>query len=86
VIRYVAKERTKDDTHGRNSSGCHRPFRHLALGDRRASVVREYLASLGVGSARVKTVSYGKERPFCSEENEHCWQENRQGHLVITAK
>jgi len=59
---------------------------NLALGDRRASVVREYLASLGVGPSRVRTVSYGKERPFCSEENEGCWQENRQGHLVITAK
>jgi peptidoglycan-associated lipoprotein len=59
---------------------------NFALGDRRASVVREYLASLGVGPSRVKTVSFGKERPLCSEENETCWQENRQGHLVITAK
>lgn len=59
---------------------------NLALGDRRASVVREYLASLGVGPTRVKTVSYGKERPLCAEETESCWQQNRQGHLVITAK
>lgn len=59
---------------------------NLALGDRRANVVREYLASLGVGPNRVKTISYGKERPLCTEETEGCWQQNRQGHLVITAK
>jgi peptidoglycan-associated lipoprotein len=59
---------------------------NLALGDRRASVVREYLASLGVGPSRVQTVSYGKERPLCSEESESCWQQNRQGHLVITKR
>jgi peptidoglycan-associated lipoprotein len=59
---------------------------NLALGDRRANVVREYLASLGVGPNRVKTVSYGKDRPLCNEETESCWQQNRQGHLVITAK
>lgn len=59
---------------------------NLALGDKRASAVREYLASLGVEAARVKTVSYGKDRPFCSEDNEHCWQDNRRGHFLITAK
>ena len=59
---------------------------NLALGDRRASAVREYLASLGIEASRVKTVSYGRERPFCAQETESCWQENRQGHLVITAK
>jgi peptidoglycan-associated lipoprotein len=59
---------------------------NLALGDRRAAAVREYLASLGVNGARVSTVSYGKERPFCSQENESCYQENRRGHMLITAK
>ena len=59
---------------------------NLALGDRRAAAVREYLASLGVNGARVTTVSYGKERPFCSQENESCYQENRRGHMLITAK
>ena len=59
---------------------------NLALGDRRASAVREYLAALGVGPSRVQTVSYGKERPFCNQETETCWQENRRGHMLITAK
>jgi peptidoglycan-associated lipoprotein len=59
---------------------------NLALGERRADAVREYLATMGVGSNRVQTVSYGKERPFCNQETESCWQENRRGHMVITAK
>ncbi len=59
---------------------------NLALGERRADAVREYLADMGVGSNRVQTVSYGKERPFCSQETDSCWQENRRGHMVITAK
>jgi peptidoglycan-associated lipoprotein len=59
---------------------------NLSLGDRRAAAVREYLAGLGVTAARVQTVSYGKERPFCDQENEPCFQENRRGHLLITAK
>ena len=59
---------------------------NLALGDRRANAAREYLASLGVDGSRVQTVSYGKERPFCEQDNESCWQENRRGHVVVTAK
>lgn len=59
---------------------------NMALGDRRANATREYLASLGVPASRIATVSYGKERPFCSDETERCWQENRRGHFLITAK
>jgi len=59
---------------------------NLALGDRRANAVKEYLGSLGVDVSRVRTVSYGKERPFCTEGNETCWQSNRRGHILITAK
>ena len=59
---------------------------NLALGEERASKVREYLNSLGIPEARVKTVSYGKERPFCREEDEQCWQENRRAHVLVTAK
>jgi peptidoglycan-associated lipoprotein len=59
---------------------------NLALGERRADAVREYLADMGVGPTRVQTVSYGKERPFCNQDTESCWQENRRGHMVITAK
>jgi peptidoglycan-associated lipoprotein len=59
---------------------------NLALGDRRANAAKEYLVSLGIDGSRVRTVSYGKERPFCTESTESCWQKNRRAHLVITAK
>jgi peptidoglycan-associated lipoprotein len=59
---------------------------NLALGDKRANACKEYLASLGVDAGRIKTVSYGKERPFCNASTEDCWQQNRRGHFVITAK
>jgi peptidoglycan-associated lipoprotein len=59
---------------------------NLALGDRRANASKEYLASLGIDASRIKTVSYGKERPFCTASTEDCWQQNRRGHFVITAK
>jgi peptidoglycan-associated lipoprotein len=59
---------------------------NLALGDRRANAARDYLASLGVDATRVKTVSYGKERPACTESTEACWQKNRRAAFVITAK
>lgn len=59
---------------------------NLALGDRRANAARDYLTSLGVAATRVRTVSYGKERPFCNEASEDCWQQNRRAHFVITAK
>ena len=52
----------------------------------RASAVRSYLTSLGVGGDRVTVVSKGKEQPFCNEENEACWQQNRRGHFIVTAK
>jgi peptidoglycan-associated lipoprotein len=59
---------------------------NLALGDRRANAAKEYLVSLGVDASRVKTVSYGKERPFCTESTEDCWQQNRRAHFLVTAK
>ena len=62
------------------------PEYNLALGERRATAVREYLESLGVPRDRVSVVSKGKEAPFCNESNESCWQQNRRGHFVITAK
>ena len=55
---------------------------NLALGDRRASAVKQYLVSLGISADRLSTVSFGKEKPFCSEHNETCWQQNRRGHFV----
>ena len=55
---------------------------NLALGDQRASAVRNALTSAGVNASRIKTISYGKEKPFCNEDNEACWQQNRRGHVV----
>lgn len=55
---------------------------NLALGDKRANRVKQALVESGVSSDRIRTVTYGKERPFCTEHNEQCWQENRQGHFV----
>jgi len=55
---------------------------NLALGDQRASAVKNALVSAGVSANRIKTISYGKEKPFCMESNEACWQQNRRGHFV----
>jgi peptidoglycan-associated lipoprotein len=55
---------------------------NLALGDQRASAVKSALVSAGISASRIKTISYGKEKPFCMEENESCWQQNRRGHFV----
>ena len=55
---------------------------NLALGDSRANAVRNALIQGGVSADRVKTISYGKEKPFCTESNESCWQQNRRGHFV----
>ena len=55
---------------------------NLALGDQRASTVKSALTAAGISASRIKTISYGKEKPFCTESNEACWQQNRRGHLV----
>ncbi len=59
---------------------------NLGLGDRRANSVKAYLVNLGVAADRVSIVSKGKESPFCTDSSESCWQQNRRGHFVITAK
>lgn len=59
---------------------------NLALGARRADAVRAYLVSLGLSADRITMVSKGEEQPFCQEETESCWQQNRRGHFIITAK
>jgi peptidoglycan-associated lipoprotein len=59
---------------------------NLALADRRANAARDYVVSLGVDGSRIRTVSYGKERPVCDASTEECWQQNRRAHFVITAK
>jgi peptidoglycan-associated lipoprotein len=55
---------------------------NLALGDQRAVSVKTALTQAGVPVSRIKTISYGKEKPFCTESNEACWQQNRRGHFV----
>jgi peptidoglycan-associated lipoprotein len=59
---------------------------NLALGDRRANAVKAYLVSLGIGGDRIAVVTKGKEQPFCRENGESCWQQNRRGHFMVTAK
>jgi peptidoglycan-associated lipoprotein len=55
---------------------------NLGLGDRRANAVLHFLVSAGVAAERLEPVSFGKEKPFCTESNETCWQQNRRGHFV----
>jgi peptidoglycan-associated lipoprotein len=59
---------------------------NLALGERRANTAKDYLASLGVAANRLHTISYGEERPVCTESTEACWQRNRRDHMVITGR
>ncbi len=57
---------------------------NIALGERRARAAKRYLVNLGVDPDRISIVSYGEERPFCTEHNEQCWQKNRRAHFVIS--
>ena len=56
---------------------------NLALGDRRAKAVRDYLVALGIASDRVETISYGEEKPACTEKTDECWAKNRRAHFVV---
>jgi peptidoglycan-associated lipoprotein len=55
---------------------------NLILGERRAQSVKRYLQELGVPASQIQITSYGKERPFCREHREACWQQNRRAHVV----
>ena len=55
---------------------------NMALGERRAKAVQRYLTDMGVAASQIKTTSFGKERPLCTEQNEDCYQRNRRGHFV----
>ena len=59
---------------------------NLALGERRANAVKAYLVGLGIPGDRVAIVSKGEEAPVCTDHNDACWQQNRRGHFMITAK
>jgi len=54
---------------------------NLGLGDRRATAAKNYLLNSGVTGDRILTISYGKDRPFCTEHTEECWQQNRRAHF-----
>lgn len=56
---------------------------NLVLGEKRAKAVRNYLVELGVAPTYLSVVSYGKERPFCTEHTESCYSQNRRGHLAV---
>jgi peptidoglycan-associated lipoprotein len=56
---------------------------NLALGDRRAAAAKQFLVSLGIPADRLESVSYGKERPFCSASTEECYMQNRRAHFVL---
>jgi peptidoglycan-associated lipoprotein len=56
---------------------------NLALGDRRAAAAKQFLVSLGIPADRMESVSYGKERPFCSATNDECYKQNRRAHFVM---
>lgn len=59
---------------------------NLALGDRRAKAVKDYLLTLGVPAARIDTLSYGEEKPACNQQTEECWTQNRRAHFVVLEK
>ena len=59
---------------------------NLALGERRAAAVRDYLIFLGVGAERLRTISYGEEKPFELGSGEESWKLNRRAHFVITGR
>lgn len=59
---------------------------NLALGDRRAKAVKDYLVSLGVASGRIDVISYGEEKPACKEQTESCWAKNRRAHFTVLIK
>lgn len=55
---------------------------NLALGDARAKQTKEYLATLGLPGDQLKLVSYGKDKPVCTDHDEACWQKNRRAHIT----
>lgn len=59
---------------------------NLALGERRASAAKDYIVSLGVSAVRLRTISYGEERPQCRTSDESCWALNRRAHFMITGR
>ncbi len=59
---------------------------NIALGDRRAQAAKDYLVQVGIPSAQLNVISYGKERPVCNDHDEACWQRNRRVHILAAAQ
>lgn len=57
---------------------------NLALGDRRAKAAQKYLNALGISMDRMSTISYGEEKPVCTEKNERCWSKNRRAEFKLS--
>ncbi|MEN2986355.1 MAG: peptidoglycan-associated lipoprotein Pal [Thermodesulfovibrionaceae bacterium] len=56
---------------------------NFVLGQKRANSAKQFLISLGVSSSRIEIISYGEEKPLCTEQNESCWQKNRRAHFIF---
>lgn len=56
---------------------------NLALGDRRAESAKAFLVDLGIEASRITTISYGEERPVCTDKNEECWAKNRRDQFIV---
>jgi peptidoglycan-associated lipoprotein len=59
---------------------------NLALGQRRAEAAKRFMVALGVDASRISTISYGEERPVCTDHQEDCWSKNRRGHFTVETK
>jgi len=59
---------------------------NVALGEKRAEAAKNYLVQIGIPTEQLNTVSYGKERPVCTDHDEACWQKNRRIHIVASAE
>lgn len=59
---------------------------NVVLGEKRAKAAKSYLVEMGVSPKQLAIVSYGKERPFCAEHDEACYQQNRRGHMLLSVK
>ena len=57
---------------------------NLALGENRAQAAKQALVQAGIAATRIRTISYGKEKPFCAESTEACWQQNRRAHFAYS--
>lgn len=55
---------------------------NMALGDRRAKAADEFLISMGIATGQLEVISYGKDKPVCTDKNEDCWQRNRRAHVT----